>query len=318
MATPQPCSDGERIYAYYSSNDVICLDLDGNLVWYRGLGHDYPNVSTSTGMASSPIVVDGTLVLQLDTESEAFAAGLDALTGETRWKMNRERAAVWASPALFQPSKNAPPQAILQSKKSLLSIDCRTGNVNWKLEQPCADIASTTSADDLLVAPLAQLTALRPTRATPEALWSEATLTPDTPTPVAYQDRVYVLKGSVLSCAELKTGKIEWRMRLKCSDASSSPLAGNGYLYLADEDGVLQTIRLGGQKGEVASRLELGESTMATPALSGGSLYVRSERHLWKFGRPKSSREAGNPKSHQTTDLDASARHTQTSMPTGF
>ncbi len=73
MATPQPCSDGERIYAYFSCNDVICLDLDGNLIWYRGLGLDYPNASSSLGMSSSPIVVDGTLVLQLDTESEALA-----------------------------------------------------------------------------------------------------------------------------------------------------------------------------------------------------------------------------------------------------
>ena len=87
MATPQPCSDGERIFAYYSCNDVVCLDLDGRLIWYRGLGHDYPNTSSSLGMASSPVVVDGTLVLQLDTDSESYAAGLDSLTGETRWKV---------------------------------------------------------------------------------------------------------------------------------------------------------------------------------------------------------------------------------------
>ena len=80
MATPQACSDGERIYAYYSCNDVICLDLDGQLIWYRGLGHDFPNASSSLGMSSSPVVSDGALVLQLDTDSESFATGLDALT----------------------------------------------------------------------------------------------------------------------------------------------------------------------------------------------------------------------------------------------
>ena len=100
----------------------------------------------------------------------------------------------------------------------------------------------------------------------PEVVWSDSKLSPDTPTPVAYEDRVYVLKDSILSCADLATGKPEWQMRLKCKQAYASPLAGNGHLYLADENGVLQTIELGGEKGKIASRLELGETIMCTPA----------------------------------------------------
>jgi outer membrane protein assembly factor BamB len=285
MATPQPCSDGERIYAYFSCNDVICLDLDGNLIWYRGLGFDYPNASSSLGMSSSPVVVDGTLVLQLDTNSESFVAGLNALTGETRWKLDREKSAIFASPALFRSSTNSRPQVVLQSKKSLLSIDPRTGNENWRVEQACGAISSTTMAGDFLVTPLNALTLLGPigTTGTPELVWSEARLSPDTATPIAYQDRVYVLKGAVLSCAELKTGKIDWQMRLNCKSSYASPVAGNGHLYLVDENGVLQTIRLGGKKGEVASRLDLGEAIKSTPALAGGAFYVRSDKHLWKF-----------------------------------
>jgi outer membrane protein assembly factor BamB len=285
MATPQPCSDGERIYAYFSCNDVICLDLDGNLIWYRGLGFDYPNASSSLGMSSSPIVVDGTLVLQLDTESEALAVGLNALTGETRWKLDRENSAIYSSPVLFHSSIDSRPQAILHSRESLLSVDPHTGNAYWEVKQPCGAIASTTVAGDLLVSPLNQLAVLRPigTSGTPELIRSEARLSPDTPTPVVYRDRVYVLKGSVLSCGDLLTGKVDWQMRLNSKGSYASPLAGNGHLYLVDEDGVLQTIRLGGKKGEVASRLELGEKIMCTPALAGGALYVRSDQHLWKF-----------------------------------
>jgi outer membrane protein assembly factor BamB len=285
MATPQPCSDGERIYAYYSCNDVVCLDLDGNLNWCRGLGFDYPNTSSSLGMSSSPVVVDGTLVVQLDTDSESFVAGLNALTGETRWKLDRVKSAIFASPVLFRTSTNPRPQVILHSKRSLLSVDPRTGKENWQIEQACGSIPSTTVAGDLLVTPFNALTVLRPigTTGTPELIWSEARISPDTPTPVAYKDRVYVLKGSVLSCADLKTGKVDWQMRLNCKDAYASPLAGNGHLYLVDENGVLQTIRLGEKKGEVASRLELGEPILCTPALAGGAFYVRSDKHLWKF-----------------------------------
>jgi hypothetical protein len=75
-------------------------------------------------------------------------------------------------------------------------------------------------------------------------------------------------------------------MRLKCKQAYASPLAGNGHLYLADENGVLQTIEVGGEKGKLASRLELGETIMCTPALAGGAFYVRSDKHLWKFAEP--------------------------------
>jgi outer membrane protein assembly factor BamB len=294
MATPQPCSDGERIYAYYSCNDVVCLDLDGNLVWYRGLGLDYPNVSSSLGMSSSPVVVDGTLVLQLDTDSDSFVAGLDALTGETRWKIDQGKSAIWSSPALFRPAPDAKPQLILHAKNALLSLDPATGKENWKVDQAGAKIASTTVAGNVLLSPLGQLTALRPlgTSGTPERLWSEARLSPDNPTPVAYKDHVYVFKGSVLTCADLATGKTAWQLRLKCQGAYSSPIAGNDHVYLADENGILQTIRVGGKKGEVASRLDLQEKIMCTPALAGGAFYIRSDKHLWKFADATADKSA--------------------------
>ena len=285
MATPQPCSDGERIYAYYSCNDVACFDLDGNLVWYRGLGRDFPNASSSLGMSSSPLVVDGALVLQLDTDSESFAAGLDALTGKTLWKLDRDKSAIYASPALYRASAEVAPQVILQSKKSLLSINPRSGKTNWEIKQPCGDTSSTTVSGDLLIAPLRELTLLRPqsSEPIPEVVWRESKLTPNTPTPVVYKDCVYVLKDSILSSANLETGKVDWQLRLKCKGSYASPLAGNDHIYLVDENGVLQTVRLGGEKGNVASRLELGETVMCTPALANGAFYVRSDKHLWKF-----------------------------------
>jgi outer membrane protein assembly factor BamB len=285
MATPQPCSDGQRIYAYFSSGDIICLDLDGNLVWYRGLGFDYPNASSSLAMSSSPVVAEETLVLQIDTDAESYVIGLNALTGGTRWKLDRPSSAIYASPVLFRPALDSAPQVILHSSKSLQSIEPRTGGKYWEVRQGCASIPSTTVVGDLLLTPFGELSLLRPSRSahTPETLWSESRLSPDTPTPVAYNDRVYVLKGPILSCAELKTGKADWQLRLNSANSYASPLAGNGHLYLVDENGLLQAVRLGEKKGEVASQLDLGEKIMGTPALAGGALYLRSDTHLWKF-----------------------------------
>jgi outer membrane protein assembly factor BamB len=89
VAAPTPVSDGERIFAIFSSNDVLCLDLDGNLLWLRGLTRDYPNASNSLGMSSSLTVADGVLITMVENDSESFTAGLDAKTGVNRWKLDR-------------------------------------------------------------------------------------------------------------------------------------------------------------------------------------------------------------------------------------
>ena len=93
----------------YSSNDLLCLDLDGNLQWLRGLTLDYPNASNSLGMSSSPIVVDGVLVVQVENDSESFAAGINVRTGENLWKLDRPKGANWTSPPLPRPVANGSP-----------------------------------------------------------------------------------------------------------------------------------------------------------------------------------------------------------------
>ncbi len=92
-ATPTMASDGENVIAFFSSNDLICLNKDGDLQWYRGLGSEYPNASNSLGMSSSPIVIGKTAVVQVESDAEAFACGIDVETGTTKWQMDRPRAA---------------------------------------------------------------------------------------------------------------------------------------------------------------------------------------------------------------------------------
>ena len=108
VAAPTPASDGERIFAFYSSNDLICLDLDGNLLWYRGLAFDYPKAGNDVGMASSPAVSGDTVVVQIENQGDSFAAGLDVATGESRWRIPRETGSNWASPvAMPEPDSRA-------------------------------------------------------------------------------------------------------------------------------------------------------------------------------------------------------------------
>ncbi len=107
VATPTPASDGERIFAFYSSNDLICTDLAGNLQWYRGLGAEFPNASNSLGMSSSPIVIGSTVIAQVESDAEAFAIGVDTISGETKWKIDRPRKANWTSPTIMPGTERA-------------------------------------------------------------------------------------------------------------------------------------------------------------------------------------------------------------------
>ena len=86
VAAPTMVSDGEVVVAQFSSNDVFCLDLKGNLIWLRGLTYDYPNAANGLGMSSSPVIANGVLVAQVENDAESLTVGLNLSNGTTLWK----------------------------------------------------------------------------------------------------------------------------------------------------------------------------------------------------------------------------------------
>ena len=125
---PTPVSDGESLYILFSSNDLICLDLKGQLRWLRGITVDYPNVSNSLGMASSPVWVDGVLVVQVENDSQSMALGVDPRTGKNLWKLDdRPKGANWTSPIPLP--QMDPPCVALQSSKGVDLVKARSGHL---------------------------------------------------------------------------------------------------------------------------------------------------------------------------------------------
>jgi outer membrane protein assembly factor BamB len=287
-AAPTPASDGQRVYAFYSSNDCLALDFDGNLVWFRGLGRDYPNASNSLGMSSSLVAADGVVVAQVENDSESFTAGLDALTGENRWKLDRPKKANWTSPTLLQGAAGKPLVA-LQSSKGLVGVDLVSGAVVWNYSEGASTVPSTTVSDGKLYVPSNGLTVLEPgTGAAPKQLWRSAQLRPGTASPLVLGSRVFTLNdGGILSCGDIADGKRLWQLRLK-GPFSSTPLAAGGLLYCVSEKGVVQVVDPAKPEGEVVSELDLGQEILGTPAIAGGSLFIRSDRKLWRIGRASS------------------------------
>ena len=286
VAAPTPASDGERIFAIFSSNDLICLDLDGNLLWLRGLTRDYPNASNSLGMSSSLVVTDGVLIAMVENDSESFTAGLDTKTGVNRWKIDRPRTANWTSPLLLK-SPGAPTLVALQSSKGVAAVEPASGRVVWQYTDGASTIPSATASDGILFVPSHGITALAPAPEgqTPKQLWRSGQLRPSTASPVVLNKRVFTLNDAgVLTAGDATDGTRLWQLRLK-GPFSSTPVAAGTVLYCVNEKGLLQVVDTAQPEGAVLSELDLGQTILSTPSIAHGAVYIRSDGKLWKLGK---------------------------------
>ena len=285
VAAPTPASDGKRVYVLFSSNDLVCLDLEGRLQWLRGLTADYPNASNSLGMASSPVVVGNTLVVQSENDSESFAVGIDADNGRNRWRLDRPKAANWTSPVIMDDAATGDPLVVLQSSRGVTGVRPETGEIVWNYSDGASTIPSSVVAGSLLLVPSHGITALRPqsSDAEPEQLWRSSRLRPATPSPVVLGGKLFTVNhAGVVTCGSLEDGDRIWQLRLK-GPFSGTPVGWGRYLYFVNEAGLLQVVDTEAEEGEVVSQLDLGEMILCTPALGEGALYVRSDRYLWKI-----------------------------------
>jgi outer membrane protein assembly factor BamB len=283
VAACTPATDGERVFALFSSNDLFCLDLDGNLIWLRGITRDYPNVSNSLGMASSLAVADGVLVAQVENDSESYALGLDIRTGVNLWRLDRPKLANWTSPAVFTESGRE--LVALQSGKGVTAVEPKTGKVVWNYADGASTIPSSAPSGDVLFVPSNGLTAIRGEagQPAPKQLWRSGPLRPGTSSPTVMGDRVYVLNDAgVLACGDTADGRRLWQLRLK-GPFSASPVAAESRLLVVNEKGLVQVVDVTKPEGEVVGELDLAETILGTPAIANGAFYLRSDGRLWKL-----------------------------------
>ena len=90
--------DGEHVYAYFGMTGVYCYDMEGNPVWEADLG-TYP-MQAGWGTATSPLLYNGILYLQIDNEEYSFLAALDAKTGVEKWRVDRDEKSNWGTPMI--------------------------------------------------------------------------------------------------------------------------------------------------------------------------------------------------------------------------
>jgi outer membrane protein assembly factor BamB len=298
MAAPTPVTDGQRVYALFATYDLVCLDISGDLVWYRALTRDYPTMGNNVGMASSPVLSRSCLVLALENAGESYALGIDKRTGKNRWQHERAREISWVTPLLID--NNGREEVLIQSPKEMTAFDPETGRLCWRhRESGLATIPSPASGAGLLFVPGPGILAVRPggEGVAAKTVWKKAKLTTAFASPLYYQGRLYTLNNvGVLTCTEPATGNIVWQLRLK-GPFSASPVAGDGKIYLVSETGTSTVVQAAAantpadskvaQAAKVLASNELGDTFLATPALADAALYLRSDKLLYCIKQKK-------------------------------
>jgi outer membrane protein assembly factor BamB len=296
-ASATPATDGRMVVAWFGSQGVCAYDVNGTLRWKVDLGrldlgaYDIPSVEW--GPASSPIIWNDLVILQVDTQADSFVIALKLESGETVWKTERDELPSWGTPTVADTS--AGPVLLTNASKFVRGYDPRTGDELWRLGGSSKITAPTPfAADDLLVfasgrAPERPIFVVRPGakgdvtlrdgKTSSEAVaWSRAGRGSYMPTPIAYRGLLYVLSNNgILDAYNLKTGEEVYRQRLPVvgSGYSASPVAADGKLYLAGEDGDILVVAAGPEFKLLATNA-MGDPLMATPALSDGVMYARS------------------------------------------
>jgi len=288
VAGNTPASDGRLIFAFYSSNDLACFDLEGNLKWLRGLGYDHPTTRNEAGMASSPLVLGEVVIVQLENQGESFVAGIDVADGATRWRLERQPDAVWCSPTVLRGKAPEDDVVLLQTRGRFTGHDPRTGEALWLYEADCHTIASSTTCGDCVYLPGNGLHALRydPAARNVKPLWYEQRLRGGNSSPVVDDGRVYRIKSpAILVCADAADGRILWQLRLK-GPIWATPVVADGHLYAVNHDGLVHVVRLG-EKGKLVGTSQIDAGILASPVVAEGAIFFRSDAHLWKVAFPR-------------------------------
>jgi len=258
--------------------------------------YDLP--SYEWGTASSPIIWNGLVILQCDGQKDSFIVALRAQTGEVAWKTSRDELPSWGTPTVVETASG--PELVTNASNYIRAYDPRTGKELWRLGGSSKITAPTPIAGDGLIvvasgrAPERPIFAVRPGARgditnSKAVAWSYTGRGSYMPTPLIYRGLLYVLNNNgIFDAYNLKTGEEVYRERLPYvgSGFSASPVAADGKIYLSSEDGEMIVIAAGATYRHIATN-SIGDLLMATPALSDGVMYVRSQSSLIAIGRQR-------------------------------
>jgi outer membrane protein assembly factor BamB len=284
-AAPTPCTDGSRVFSFFSSNDLVCYDLDGNLQWFRSLVDAHPLAGNDIGMSSSPVVADGVVVVCVEGQADSFIAGIDSQSGTTLWELPRPRKSNWSSPVVVICS-DGKKLVVAQAGESAIAFDPKTGKNVWELDEKCSTIASSAFVGGSLFLPAGGVKSYRIGKSSdkPTLEWTASRISPSS-TSIAVLDSFGIvgLKSSVLVCCDFK-GELKWQTRLgEAAQFWSTPLVAGRRMFAADSKGKCFIVDLKEDMAVIVSECDLGAEVLGSPAADSSGVYVRSTDAVWKI-----------------------------------
>lgn len=306
QANCTPAVDGQHVLVCFGSEGLYCYDFAGKLLWKRDLSTLDSSFAIDReyewGFANSPLIHDGLAILQCDLSRDSFIAAFSLEDGSKVWSTPRDEIPSWSSPVIWRNSLRT--ELVTNASQFARSYDPKTGAELWRLAKKSeATIPAPVCGKDILFItsgnrPIQPIFAIKPgasgdislkekEESNAHILWSKLRGGPYMPTPILYGPYFYTCSNSgILACYEAATGKEIYKKRMGGAGDSytASPVAADGRLYFASEQGTVRVVKAGPEFTLLAVN-PLEDYIMATPAISNGSLFVRSQHYLFALGK---------------------------------
>jgi len=299
-------TDGTRVIAFFGSEGLYAYDMKGTPLWKKDLGvldagfYMVPEAQWETG--SSPVLHDGMVIVQADVQKGSFLAMFDAKDGREVWRVARTDVPTWSTPTIHQVSGQT--QILVNGMRHVGAYDFKTGKEIWKLSGGGDIPVPTPVVSDGLVYITNAHGTNSPVYAIKETASGDVTLKGDATssdqvvwmaprsggymcTPLIYRGLVYIVRyNGVLNVFDAKTGEKKYESRLggATSAFTASPVANDGRVFIASEDGQIFVIAAGPKYEQLAMN-EMAAPVLATPAISDGRLLLRTQSQLMAIGR---------------------------------
>ena len=306
MSSPSPVTDGTRVWVMTGTGVLKAFDFAGKELWSRDVQKEYGRFGLNWGYASSPLLHDGALYVQvlhgMKTDDPSYVMKIDAASGKTLWKVNRPTRAImespdsYTTPALLRHGNAT--EIVITGGDVVTGHDPASGRELWRMDglNPQNNpnyriVASPVVHAGMIYAPTRErpLLAIRAggrgdITSTHRAWASENG--PDVPTPVTDGTYFYIVRDNgVMWCLDAKTGvPLYGPQRLRPGTYSSSPVLADGKLYISNEDGLTSVVKAG-PKFELLAENALDDYILSSPAVSDGQVFIRSAGHLWAIGK---------------------------------
>jgi outer membrane protein assembly factor BamB len=287
-ASPTPVVDGGRVYVHFGADGTAALDQDGAILWRTRLPYE-----SQHGNGGSPVLHGGLLIVNCDGwGQEAYVAALDTATGDVRWKTSRPRpwSHAYSTPLVIEVDGEA--QVVSTGAFRAVAYEPRTGREIWRVRYAdgFSNVPRPVYAHGLVYLATGfnepTLIAVRPDGhgdvTGTHLAWTQRRGAPYTPSPIVVGDHLYYVSDTgVLTQADARSGTVRWQHRLG-GNYSASPVLAGGRLYFLSEEGVTSVLAPGEEFVLLATN-RLDGPTLASMAVDGGTVYIRSTTHLYRI-----------------------------------